>query len=886
MRIFAAVRGNLSERSSRDRCSNGAALGATRTLLRLAVVAVLFLPLVASAQNIVIVVIDDAGIERFGTYAVDYQLPGAAPTPTIDSLASTGVRFDNFWAYPNCSPFRASLLTGVGPWSHGVSHIITLPTPDPEHENGLDPEQMNIAHMLSNKSYRVEAFGKWHVAGLDAESTLHDVRQHPISSGFHLFDGSLTNPTHSVGEPPTPNVTGYFAWERCSGTSAGVTCQLETTYSTTYITDAGITCVQGSEPFLCYVAYHAAHIPFHDPPAELHSFDGQCELQLDDTWGPPEICHKAMIEALDSELARLTAEINFSDTTLFVVSDNGTVEEAADGPYPANHNKGTVYQGGLNTPLIVKGQAVAVAATTVEVIVQTTDIFATLADIAGSSETTPDSVSLLPYLTDPVAPPQRNAVMAEIFLPTGLPPMPDAYRLWLRASREECYKLVWNFNESVLTSEFFNLCAGHDPYENSPLDTNTLTDDEIVIYETLLAALRNPDMEDVDQDGLTDGAELNLHGTDPLDSDSDDDELTDGQEVNVYLTNPLNPDSDGDNFSDSEEVSAGTDPNDSGSKPAGFDGSLILHTFANDQVIGTGFPFDQKFFIARPLGAHCNPGNGGATCGSTTLQEGVPLIGLGIAALNRGLSPPGFALPLSALNAAVTGSRPQYSPYSYISTYASNARNENGFFGPGFGPGKRTVTFPGSGGPGARVAISPGANQFGGTMRLLGAMGAKRAHSYKNKAFIGTGLSSFGVLGDECTITCYATGAQSNFQYHQYQTTMGKATTAYITTLGLPWTTGAVSITATGGPFPSLFRRTGYDNRTATGLGTIQLVAPQLVRWDFPNRSGTWSRHTGAIGILRIKFVPEPSGWMVLVAGVGFLMVFRLLRTFRSEYRG
>ena len=46
------------------------------------------MPPVAFAQNIVIVVIDDAGIERFGTYAVDYQLPGAAPTPTIDSLAS------------------------------------------------------------------------------------------------------------------------------------------------------------------------------------------------------------------------------------------------------------------------------------------------------------------------------------------------------------------------------------------------------------------------------------------------------------------------------------------------------------------------------------------------------------------------------------------------------------------------------------------------------------------------------------------------------------------------------------------------------------------------------------------------------------------------------
>jgi hypothetical protein len=157
-------------------------------------------------------------------------------------------------------------------------------------------------------------------------------------------------------------------------------------------------------------------------------------------------------------------------------------------------------------------------------------------------------------------------------------------------------------------------------------------------------------------------------------------------------------------------------------------------------------------------------------------------------------------------------------------------------------------------------------------------MGAKRAHEYENKTFIGTGLSSFGVLGSECTITCYVTGAQSNFQYHQYQTAMGKATTANITTLGLLWTTGAVSITATAGPFLTRFRRTGYDHRTAKGLGTIQMVAPQLVRWEFPDREAPWDRHTGAIGILRIKFVPEPSGWVMLVTGVGLLMVLYRIR--------
>jgi hypothetical protein len=102
---------------------------------------------------------------------------------------------------------------------------------------------------------------------------------------------------------------------------------------------------------------------------------------------------------------------------------------------------------------------------------------------------------------------------------------------------------------------------------------------------------------------------------------------------------------------------------------------------------------------------------------------------------------------------------------------------------------------------------------------------------------------------------------------------MGKATTAAITAWGFPWTTGIVAITATDGFFPTLFQRTGFDNRTSMGQGTVQLVAPQIVKWDFPNREAPWDRHTGAIGILQIKFVPEPASWLMLVAGTAFLGV-------------
>ena len=70
----------------------------------------------------------------------------------------------------------------------------------------------------------------------------------------------------------------------------------------------------------------------------------------------------------------------------------------------------------------------------------------------------------------------------------------------------------------------------------------------------------DPCDSDTDNDGLSDGAEVNTYGTDPLDSDSDNDGLNDGAEVNTYGTDPLDPDTDDDGLSDAMEVSLGSDP--------------------------------------------------------------------------------------------------------------------------------------------------------------------------------------------------------------------------------------------------------------------------------------------------------------------------------------
>jgi len=91
----------------------------------------------------------------------------------------------------------------------------------------------------------------------------------------------------------------------------------------------------------------------------------------------------------------------------------------------------------------------------------------------------------------------------------------------------------------------------------------------------------NPTLTDTDNDGLTDGDEVNIHNTDPLNSDSDSDGLTDGVEINTYHTDPLNEDSDDDGLTDSDEVNLhNTNPLNSDSDSDGLsDGFEVLYGF-------------------------------------------------------------------------------------------------------------------------------------------------------------------------------------------------------------------------------------------------------------------------------------------------------------------
>jgi hypothetical protein len=74
------------------------------------------------------------------------------------------------------------------------------------------------------------------------------------------------------------------------------------------------------------------------------------------------------------------------------------------------------------------------------------------------------------------------------------------------------------------------------------------------------------------------------------------------------------------------------------------------------------------------------------------------------------------------------------------------------------------------------------------------------------------------------------------------------------------------------------------------GSGTIQLVSPHLVNWiglDCPSAGCVpRSETTAGIAILRLQFIPEPSRWHILAAGICFLvLLYRGKSRIRAEPR-
>ncbi len=410
-------------------------------------------PAVAVPPNIVFVVLDDISACHIGKYTTDLaDCIEAFATPTIDTLAAGGVTVRQAWAQPNCSPWRAGMLTGTFPTQNLVG-TVTLPE-SIQGKPGLRAAQPNLLHSLDDAGYRIVIQGKWHLAQAELFVSGGQII-HPISTGFEEGNWSMA----SLGKSVTDIGLGtYLSWEKCSGDG---TCAVSETYATTDVIDDAIVSMGGSEPFFLYVPLHTPHGPIHQPPIEVPPlYTETVDCEEGNTGGDlPEVCYARMVQAGDTDLARLVAALP-ANTIIIVTSDNGTPESTAIATQPlweADRCKSTVGECGLWVPVIVSGQGIDSAGATTSTLVQTQDWHATILDMAdaenpgsvwdtgsmlpsdGGAEYVYRGVSFLPNLVDPAAASSRSCTYVEMFQPDVVT---GARTNWHEAIRDSTHKLM------------------------------------------------------------------------------------------------------------------------------------------------------------------------------------------------------------------------------------------------------------------------------------------------------------------------------------------------------------------------------------------------------------------------------------------------------------
>ncbi|HHO54219.1 MAG TPA: hypothetical protein ENK18_25955 [Deltaproteobacteria bacterium] len=413
--------------------------------------------------NVLVILMDDVGIDNVGLYGVGSDPP---PTPNLDGLAERGVLFRNAWALPECSPTRASLLTGRYPRRTGIGSVLQM-----RGFVALADAEVTIPEVLATSplGYRSALAGKWHLAPL-----LWPWRFHPAEQGFERHMGSMDNLQARLrlwSDATFP--LGYYFWEK---NTDGV-LSWETTYATTETTDDALALMtELGEPWFVLLAYNAAHSPWDVPPPQLLT-------------GPPPLdeieSFDAAITAMDTEIGRLLAEMppdQLDRTTIVALADNGTPQQVVEPPVPVWQSKGGWMEGGSRVPLIVAGPLVSRPGAVSDALVHVVDVLPTVAALAGASlddGIERDGLSLLPYLADPAYPSGRGVLWTEKFFPNGEGPYVDKFR----AVRDASHHLV------LLPEGEMLYRLGPGPLEETWLPLDTLTQDDADALERLRKAM-------------------------------------------------------------------------------------------------------------------------------------------------------------------------------------------------------------------------------------------------------------------------------------------------------------------------------------------------------------------------------------------------------------
>lgn len=358
--------------------------------------------------NIIVFIVDDMGWQDTSVpfWSQKTRYNEMYETPNMERLASQGMMFTQAYACPVSSPTRCSLMTGMNMARHRVTNWTLQRDRTTDHESDIVsvPEwncngiaqvgtvprtavATSFVQLLKNSGYHTIHCGKAHWGAIDTpgENPCHfgfDVNITGTAAGGLATYLSELNYGHTRDGKPyalnsIPGLDAYW------GTG---------TFATEALTQEAIKSLDKAkkygQPFYLYMSHYAVHIPIDK---DMRFFPKYVRKGLSDK----NAAYASLVEGMDKSLGDIMDWLDKNDesknTIIVFLGDNGGLacsEEWREGPLhtqnsPLKSGKGSLYEGGVRVPFIVKWDGVAKPGSRNESCIMVEDLYPTILDMAG-----------------------------------------------------------------------------------------------------------------------------------------------------------------------------------------------------------------------------------------------------------------------------------------------------------------------------------------------------------------------------------------------------------------------------------------------------------------------------------------------------------------------
>jgi arylsulfatase A-like enzyme len=349
--------------------------------------------------NVIFILADDLGWTDTATYGSKYY-----ETPNIDRLASQGMKLTRYHNCQNCQPTRAAIMSGQYGARTGVYTVGGIgrfewesrPLRPVDNVTELPLDKITLPQTLKKSGYATAMFGKWHLGnGADYHPAKRGFDEAIVSNGQH-FDFA-TNPK-----------TEYPKGQ----------------YLADFLTDKAVDFItrHKTEPFFLYLPHFGVHSPHQAKDTLIEKFKPKPGVG-----GHNNPTYAAMIASVDESVGRIMKTLDdlklAENTVVIFSSDNGGVggyvregvKQAGDvtDNAPLRSGKGSLYEGGIRVPFIVRWPGVTKPGSLCDVPAIHVDLYPTFLEITGVKRPENyilDGESLVPLLKNANASLKRDAI--------------------------------------------------------------------------------------------------------------------------------------------------------------------------------------------------------------------------------------------------------------------------------------------------------------------------------------------------------------------------------------------------------------------------------------------------------------------------------------------